>query len=411
MDAVMAGTNPAPEASSAQTVASNPTPDAASLAQQRRNLQREKSMLLERIQVQKLQEDVQRLRRHTDGSAPLADEIINTMAMEDVPYPPSKSASQTRSKRTRTDATPSEDDDETTSQRRRLTDIPFRFKAEKPEKYDSQSQRRFKEYIRHCETAFQMGQTMYPDDKTKICYASQFLTGETLDGWLRHESQMGEDEQAIWEEYNGVLKDLLLDPVTRSTMLALRYDRAQQRKGQTVRQFVSYLEELEMEFDYTETQRRQHLYAKLRPEIRRALSNYQTLPDTRQGLMQLAIQLESNQLQESKPEPKPGERSSNAGSTTDTRKPKENKGSPKKNPRTGRHVEKSRQTSSTSRQPTDALTQAEREHRDKNNLCYRCGKPGHLARQCWAKLDRKTTPEPKNSKGQQSEPSRRQASA
>ena len=61
--------------------------------------------------------------------------------------------------------------------------------------------------------------------------------------------------------------------------------------------FVNYLDELELEaeFGYTDKQRLQHLQAKLTPSLRMTLNNYQQTPTTRQGLINLAIQLEANQ--------------------------------------------------------------------------------------------------------------------
>ena len=48
-----------------------------------------------------------------------------------------------------------------------------------------------------------------------------------------------------------------------------------QRPGQTVTQFVNYLNEIEAELEpYDDRHRRQHLLAKLLPELQYALNNY-----------------------------------------------------------------------------------------------------------------------------------------
>ena len=116
-----------------------------------------------------------------------------------------------------------------------------------------------------------------------------------LDTWLHYECQ--QVGQPSWDEYKKVLRDLLQEPVTWQATLALKYDQAYQKPGQSIQDFVNYLDELELEaeFGYTDKQRLQHLQAKLMPSLRMTLNNYQQTPITRQGLINLAIQLEANQ--------------------------------------------------------------------------------------------------------------------
>ena len=109
---------------------------------------------------------------------------------------------------------------------------PSGFKVEKPEKYNSQSKQQYREYLRRCEIAFAVNTKAYPDARTQIFYASQFLTGATLDTWLRYECQ--EVGQPSWDEYKKVLRDLLQELVTRQATLALKYDQAYQKPGQSV---------------------------------------------------------------------------------------------------------------------------------------------------------------------------------
>ena len=168
-----------------------------------------------------------------------------------------------------------------------------------------------KEYISSCETTFRLSKSNYPDDATKVLYASQFLTGETKRAWLRLEQTKGKDN-IMWDEYTEWLRDQLQNPVTCASTLARKYDEAAQRPNQTVIQFVNYLDDLEAELPpYSDEHRRQYLLAKLSLEIRHALNNYQHIPETRTGLINLAIQLEGNMSSWSKPagEPREGHKS------------------------------------------------------------------------------------------------------
>jgi hypothetical protein len=168
-----------------------------------------------------------------------------------------------------------------------------KLRVKDPEKYNNQGLRQYCEFIRHCEVVHCLQPTDFLTDKTKILHTSLSLEGETLSAWLRFEKDA--EEEPSWEDFKQKLRDLLQDPVTRSLSQGLRYEHAIQRVSQTVQQFVNYMDEIEGELPpYADIHRRQHLLAKLRPEIRRALNNYQVLPETRTGVINLAIQLEAN---------------------------------------------------------------------------------------------------------------------
>ncbi|KAH0557017.1 hypothetical protein GP486_005195 [Trichoglossum hirsutum] len=158
----------------------------------------------------------------------------------------------------------------------------------KPEPYDGKTLQALREYLHRCETAFRLKPETYPDDAWKVLYASQFLTGASAEAWLRLENENGKDN-TIWEQYTTFLRDLQQDPVTRAATMARRYNDANQRPYQTVIQFANYMDSLEAELPtYTNAQRAQHLFAKLIPEIRTALNNYQEIPKTRADLIKLA---------------------------------------------------------------------------------------------------------------------------
>ena len=62
------------------------------------------------------------------------------------------------------------------------------------------------------------------------------------------------------------------DPVNRQLAAAERYHTAEQRTGQTVYSFTTYIEDLEDDLEtFTDKQRRLHLLTRLRPELKTAL--------------------------------------------------------------------------------------------------------------------------------------------
>jgi two-component sensor histidine kinase len=98
----------------------------------------------------------------------------------------------------------------------------------------------------------------------------QYLEGDPKELWYAHFERSFEacERTPTWEYYKQYLLDLLADPVNRSLEAATAHSQALQRKDQTVRSFATYLEVLEDQLTpYTEVQRVQHLFTKLRPEL------------------------------------------------------------------------------------------------------------------------------------------------
>jgi hypothetical protein len=274
-----------PGESSSGTTGAQTTQEAETLADQRLILEAERKLLLERLEVQKLEEEIRLLRQNATGQR--GPSILDSPVVESTPGTPS----HVGTKRPHDDDGDDDLLDSPETACRRIV-VRSQLRIQEPEKYDSQNLRRYREFIRHCKVAHQLQPDEYPMDCTKLLHASLSLEGETLDAWLRYEKDNG---MVTWEDFKQMLRNLLQDPVTRALMQGLWYDRAVQRQRQTVQQFVNYLDEIEAELEpYSDEHRKQHLLAKLRPELRRALGNYQELPATRTQVINLAIQLEAN---------------------------------------------------------------------------------------------------------------------
>jgi hypothetical protein len=90
------------------------------------------------------------------------------------------------------------------------------------------------------------------------------------------------------------VRNTVADPANRTLTVTLEYERARQRGGQSVKEFVTELEVLEEQMpEYTEEQKVRHLLAKMTPAIRDALIAYVDLPSTRQGLVTAATRIEN----------------------------------------------------------------------------------------------------------------------
>ena len=249
--------------------------------------------------------------------------------------------------------------------------------VEKPPEYWGKNQRQFHAFTRACEITFRVRPSQYETDASKILLAMQQLRGEPASAWQREEKIRGEDTTS-WQEFKQFLHDLLLDPVNRSIIIAQAYDRAHQERNQSVQAFVAYLDELEADLpDIGEEARRLNLLVKLRPELHRAITNYQDVPESRAAVITLAMRLEENQRQarghqqgpslsreETRAHARPGDHS-----------PAKTTSHPNRGTQAGPLMQRAQNG-------PRRLSNQEYERRRKENLCFECGQAGHAASAC-----------------------------
>ena len=82
------------------------------------------------------------------------------------------------------------------------------------------------------------------------------------------------------------MKDAISDPENRNLDAITKHDEARQRENQSVQNFVSYLDSLEDELGIDdERQKRNSLFAKIRPDIRQEMSLRGDVPANREKLI------------------------------------------------------------------------------------------------------------------------------
>lgn len=266
-----------------------------------------------------------------------------------------------------------------------------------PPEYSGRNQRQYHEFIRACELVFRIRPSQYDDDAAKINHALQYIKGTPADAWEREERRLGQNT-ASWAEFKDFLRDQQLDPVNRGISVAFAYNRAQQERGQTVHSFATYLDQLEADLPpKSEENRRLDLLVKLRPELQRAITNYQDIPDSRAALIVLATRLEENQKQAHSTSYGPqGRRNEESRAATRTSFPGRNSeplSSSQRNSLPYRGGQRDNRPQRNSNRPR--LSNEEYDRRRKGNLCFGCGQAGHAAVAC-----------PKQSTGPNSEPTR-----
>ena len=233
-------------------------------------------------------------------------------------------------------------------------------------------------WTRDARTTFWSYWEDFPTEEDKILYAMPYLAGEPKETWYRHERNIDISLPIYgWDYFEKFLLDIVEDPVNRQLDAAQQFTNATQRPQQSVYSFEAYLSSLEAQLPpFSPAHLVSNLFTKLQPDLCKALTNYQDLPKTRDGLLALAARLEHNLLGG-----KPGAGKQHG----DSRK------SSKQKQKTSMPF-RSTATDSTDTAEIKAKSKGQ-DHakpgkkpgggQDKSHItCYNCDKKGHYANEC-----------------------------
>jgi hypothetical protein len=130
------------------------------------------------------------------------------------------------------------------------------------------------------------------DDAAKVTHCVSCFEGTPVDTWKRRERAAGVDNTS-WEDFVTFMKNSISDPANRNITAVQHHQKAMQRFGQSVPDFLSYLDSLEDELpSVNDETRRNNLFGKLRPDTQREISLRGT-PATREQLISMAITMEN----------------------------------------------------------------------------------------------------------------------
>jgi len=251
-------------------------------------------------------------------------------------------------------------------------------RARPPPMYKGKNIKEHADFVYACEAAFRFAGKLNAPDERKVSYAMTHVEGEPRDRWAARCKEV-DPATVTWEEFSNFLLDLIQDPVNRGMTTAQRYYDAQQKTGQSVNAFVSYVEQLEAEMEpFSDVHRRQHLLAKLRPELRKAITNHQNVPDNRSALISLAARLEDN-MRSPQAAQEANSRREHSGAlrrdrTRSLSRAREREQAATRLPWRGRGPPRhSRATPQVERRSSDNIA---------NVTCYACGEKGHYASAC-----------------------------
>lgn len=165
------------------------------------------------------------------------------------------------------------------------------------EKYLGKSIKEHRNFMRACETAFKLAPVTFPTEADKVSWATQHIADELRESWYAHWERQTDEPPYIWESFKGHLLDLVADPIERLLDAATKYSEARQWQGQSIQAFAAYLDTLEDQLTpYSDKHRVQHLYSKLRPKLKAAITIHRMVPETRDELITLGAALEQNMV-------------------------------------------------------------------------------------------------------------------
>ncbi|KAI9771951.1 MAG: hypothetical protein M1839_002584 [Geoglossum umbratile] len=181
-----------------------------------RTLLGKRDALMEKLRIKKLRQDIASYRQYTDNDEPIPGKPVNPLNLA-APSTPSPSDDNDPD-----EGSPCQQDPGATgSPRSNAYYAPRGFKVVKPKIYKSQNHHKYREYIHRCEIAFQVQKYLYPTDREKVLYASQFIKGEALDAYSRQEDNDAMPDMT-WKEYKTLLKDVLMGSVAQSHVIAVK---------------------------------------------------------------------------------------------------------------------------------------------------------------------------------------------
>ena len=221
-------------------------------------------------------------------------------------------------------------------------------------------------------------------DSQRIAFAATYLKGGPRDSWGRRT-----ETPETWEDYVIWLRRQLADPANRMAYASLKLKNSQQRKGQTIRDFASYLDELDDDLpEMTREERRAwELLNGLQFEIRREIMRENKAITSREQVITAGQRQEELARQQNRShEPASYAPANNKRFTSERRATtyvKDYKGPTNSANRSSSSTSTNRPSSNVSRNRSSSYKNKDKKPASQGGVkCYNCQEMGHISKDC-----------------------------
>lgn len=164
-----------------------------------------------------------------------------------------------------------------------------------PDKFKGTDLKEASRFIEQWEDIHGLDPGGYPTEYHKVVSAALQLTGEPRERWSGAErKKFRHNPRYSFTDFEAFIYACVSDPINRGFVTGAAYEKAAQRKGQTVNAFAIELATMEAQLraGYTDAQSAQHLLNKLRPSLRENIMLHAPKFQTREELIELATRFE-----------------------------------------------------------------------------------------------------------------------
>lgn len=256
---------------------------------------------------------------------------------------------------------------------------PKTLRPEKMRAYKGQSVGEHVRWFRDVDVVFMQSPAYFTTEQSRIVFCMQSLEGDPSVEWYDHIKKHPLAELSF-ETFKTFLLNLVSDPVNRRLTAYEQWEAAKQRPEQKVAAFKSYLEELETHLPPFSAEHRANLFlAKLSAELKNKILSTGNVSNQREEILAQAM-MQERILERMRPGRGNNQSKPNQGSQSS--KPLEERVTrPNANNARAQDANKRKPES---QNPKDTHKDHDHDHNSDNaeNICYHCGKPGHIRPNC-----------------------------
>ncbi|KAI9778288.1 MAG: hypothetical protein M1816_004155 [Peltula sp. TS41687] len=264
---------PEQERGCSPTPASNGYDDIELRGDDERALQRALKAIQKKRRVADLHRQIEAERKVLDEGVPLL-----TITGTSRPRSDTSATIAPAPKRSRRNGSDSEDDS--------------RLRVKDPKTYEEKNQGEFDTFILGCERVFRTRLSQYKKEWRRADYAEGWIKPEFATLWNLKVERLG-DNYRTWSNLQDYLQDDLRQKALRAKDASSKWLQASQHQNQTVSSLVNYIDQLEKDLPLIpEDKKRLRLMWAFRPEIILAIEQRADIPESRKGLITLAINIE-----------------------------------------------------------------------------------------------------------------------